>query len=205
MGKMRTSIAAALLVIGSLAGRAHAGPVFSMTDLVGSSAAPTPPTIFVPASAGVLLSDFSEINFVTASATNQNAALPGDTITIGTILFSPSPTSSTPTSFDLLFDYKVTLTDTASTQSGAFDLTGELTGAETANPTSITSTFHNLTLSTNLLTLGGNPYSIALGPVAGPTGNGNGTVDLIVTVPEPATLGIALLASGLLLKRKRQE
>lgn len=184
-----------------MAAPAGAAPIFSTADTVAVQDAPGAPSIF---SSSVIfgLTDSSVISFDTALSSNQNAAAPGDTVTVGSIAYTPSAIPGSAT-FDENFEYKVILTDTASAATGEVDLSGEWLGNETSNPNSITSSFKNVTLSTNSLTLNGTKYLISVGTLAGPSGNSNGVLQLNVTVPEPASLSILSLSALCMFRRRR--
>jgi hypothetical protein len=99
------------------------------------------------------------------------------------------------------YSLTVTITDVASGKSGALLFTGKLGGTFSSSNSNITNTFTGLT--TQVLTLGGNTYSVAVGPYsppAVPTASNAGSISAHVTingastqgVPEPSTMGLAL-------------
>jgi hypothetical protein len=165
---------------------------------------------------------------LTQEATPKNAVGSSDIVATNLRIFS-SATADNPDKLNVGGSYtlSLTLTDSASGQAGTLTFTGKLSGTFSAANSNITNVFNSPT--TQMIVLGGNNYSVTIGPYSPPgppsasnagsiaahvdvvagtggggTGGGGGGIQ---DVPEPSTMllaGLGLSLVGGVAWRKRR-
>ena len=216
MPRIRGTAFATALALGlHLAPGAHAGLIFDYNATVNVATAPTlPPNSPGSIAAVIALGAGNSLTFTTNAATGIDVSLPGGAdINFGNILFNPSG-SSTVVSYDVYFNYQVTIIDQPSGMSGTVNFTGDVAGFARGTPRAINSSIGSFAVSPASLVLGGYTYSINARTATGPGSSfdgvlqGNIEATPIAAVPEPSTLVMAgsggLLGLGCWLRRRRR-